>query len=189
MEGITWKRCSWGKRSPARPCLPPAPAPVAASPPLLRLQALPFCSAPSPAAVTASTTSPVASEIYYRQLDLEEEGEQGREAAACDWFDPMGEVKDGGIRRVVVIRERYWVSDVWARGRNGRWKEKNRDKFACPDCCVAITFLGLIYVCVNGPLVIVSVNLCVWRLLTARFMCLGGWKGVDRLASPYRLKT
>jgi hypothetical protein len=88
---------------------------------------------------------------------------------------------------VVVVGERYWVSDVWAWGQNGR--KKNRDKFACPVCCAAIIFLGLIYVCVNGPLVIVSVNLCVWCCLTARFMRLGCWKGVDRLTSPYRLKN
>jgi hypothetical protein len=30
---------------------------------------------------------------------------------------------------------------------------------------------------------------CVWRRLTARFMRLGGWKGVEHLASPCRLKN
>jgi hypothetical protein len=32
-------------------------------------------------------------------------------------------------------------------------------------------------------------DLCVWHRLAARFMRLGGKKGVDRLASPYRLKN
>jgi hypothetical protein len=31
--------------------------------------------------------------------------------------------------------------------------------------------------------------LSVWRRLTACFMCLGGWKGVDRLTSPCHLKS
>jgi hypothetical protein len=57
----------------------------------------------------------------------------------------FGRSKGCGSRIVVVVGERYWVSDVWAWGQNGR--KKNRDKFACPVCCAAIIFLGLIYVC------------------------------------------
>jgi hypothetical protein len=63
-------------------------------------------------------------------------------------------------------------------------EKKSRDRFAYPVCCATIIFLGLIYVCVNGPQVIVSVNLCIWRRLAAHFIRLGGWKVVDRLASP-----
>jgi hypothetical protein len=45
----------------------------------------------------------------------------------------------------------------------------------------------LIYVCVHA--LDAMYDLCVWRRLAARFMHLGSWKGVDCLASPYRLKN
>jgi hypothetical protein len=36
---------------------------------------------------------------------------------------------------------------------------------------------------------LICVCLSIWRRLAARFMWLGGWKGVDCLASPSRLKN
>jgi hypothetical protein len=35
----------------------------------------------------------------------------------------------------------------------------------------------------------IDLSKCVWRRLAARLMRLGGWKGVERLASPCRLKN
>jgi hypothetical protein len=104
----------------------------------------------------------------------------------CDWFDPdpLGEVKGGAVG-VVLLGERYWVSDVWGCGPRVEMEGEKQGQVCLPwllRCYYLFTLLVL--VCA-----LCHVCLCVWSRLVARFMHLGGWKGVDHLTSPYRLKN
>jgi hypothetical protein len=166
-----------GKRSPAHPRLP-----LRALPSACCCDCEPFLAALRPPLPSGlSTTSPDL-------LSTAWPGRSGRagEGVICDCLDPSGEVKDGAIGDWSL-----WgigIGSVMC-GLGSKWKEKIGTSLPALFAALLLFFLGLIYVCVNGSQVIVSMNLCVWHHLTARFMRLGGWKGVDRLASPYHLKN